>query len=259
MTLSFDSLHLFLFVFVRLGGMILLNPLLARRNVPMTARMGLIFFLTVLVAPQAPILTPLAGMNDFGLAVILLKELALGALLGYVFQIFYYLLFFVGDYLDTAFGMSMAKVFDPGTNIQLSITSNLFSIWFVVYFLLTGGHLAMIHLFATSFQLLPVGGVLITPELTQYAMQIFIEAFVLVIRLLLPFAVVTFTMEVSMGILMKVIPQIHIFVINFQLKMGIGLIMLLTFAPTVSNFIDNYLITMLDTLQQSLIMAGGVL
>lgn len=257
MTIAFDSMALFMLIFVRLSGMILLNPLLSRRNVPMQTRMGLIFFLTVLLAPQFSA-APLAGLNDFDLVVLIIKELAVGALLGYVFQVFYYMLFFVGDYLDTAFGMAMAKVFDPGTNIQMSITSNLFSVWFIIYLLATGGHLALIHLFAASFQLLPVGKLLITPELAQYGMQVFISAFSLAVRLLLPFAVAEFTLEVSMGILMKVIPQIHIFVINFQLKMGLGILMLLLFAPSVGSFVDNYLLRMLDTLQQSLIIAGGV-
>ena len=52
-----------------------------------------------------------------------------------------------------------------------------------------------------------------------------------------------------MGILMKLIPQIHIFVINIQFKMLLGLILLLAFAAPVSSFLDNYMRIMLENLQ----------
>lgn len=258
MSIAFDSLQIFLLVFVRLAGMIFLNPLFARRNIPSQARTGLVLFLTVLIAPQIDPAS-LGRLDGFALTIVMCKELMLGALIGYVFQVFYYMLFFAGDYMDTAFGMSMAKVFDPGTNIQMSISSNLLSYWFVFYLFATNSHLAMIHLFASSFKMLPVGAIIISPEVATYMMEVFISAFSLVIRLLLPFAVTEFILEISMGILMKVIPQIHIFVINFQLKMGMGMLMLILFAPTISGFIDNFMVLTLDTLQQTVLVAGGML
>lgn len=258
MVIEVGAVNLFLLVVVRLSGMLWRNPLLGRQNFPARARMGLIFFMTVLLVPGLDP-APVSSLGGFELGIVMVKELAIGALLGYVFQVFYYLLFFVGDYLDTAFGMSMAKVFDPGTQIQMSLSGNLLSITFILYFLLTDGHLVLLHLFAHSFKMLPLGGMLFSQDLAKEMVTLFSDAFLLVIRLLLPFAVTEFTLEVSMGILMKVIPQIHIFVINFQLKMMLGFLMLFMFLPYVNAFIDNYIATMLDTLQGALIMAGGTL
>lgn len=52
----------------------------------------------------------------------LLRELFVGLACGFVFQVYYYMLFFAGDWMDMHFGMSMAKVFDPGTSIQASMS-----------------------------------------------------------------------------------------------------------------------------------------
>lgn len=258
MAIEFHGLNLFLLVFVRLCGMIFLNPLLSRRNVPNMVRMGLIFFLTILIAPTLE--TDLYEfVGDFDLALLMFKELAVGALLGYVFQIFYYMLFFVGDYMDTAFGMSMSKIFDPGTNVQMSLSGNFLSIMFILYIFATNSHLALIQLFSHSFKLFPPGGMLFSAELAKYGVALFQDVFLLAIRLALPFAVAEFALEMSMGILMKVIPQIHIFVINFQLKMGLGMLMLYLFAPYVSSFMDNYIVILFDTLQNSLVVSGGII
>ena len=116
-----------LLVFARIGGLLGMNPLFARRNVPGVIRAGLTFLLTALIAPGV-IVTGLSANNSLELAVGMLKELFLGFACGYVFQIYYYLLFFAGDLMDTHFGMSMAKVFDPGSSIQMSVSSTLLNI-----------------------------------------------------------------------------------------------------------------------------------
>jgi flagellar biosynthetic protein FliR len=44
----------------------------------------------------------------------------------------------------------MAKVFDPGTSIQMSISGNIFSLLFVLFLFVTDSHLVLIRLFASS-------------------------------------------------------------------------------------------------------------
>lgn len=258
MVIGFDSINLFLLVFVRMAGMILFNPMLTRRNVPSMVRMGLVFFMTVLVAPTVDP-AQAAGIGDFELAFVMFKELAIGLLLGYVFQLFYLMLYFTGDLLDVTFGLSMAKVFDPGTNLQVSITSNLLFQVFMLYLLVTDTHLAILHLFCYTFKALPLGGAVLSLDLAHEMLVLFSGVFMLVIRLALPFVAMEFVLEVGMGILMRFVPQIQVFTINFQLKQGLGFMMLLLFAPFIGSFLDNYLIVMLENMQRAIVMIGGTL
>lgn len=254
MNIEFEGLTLLILVFVRMASMILLNPMLARRNVPQQVRMGLVFFLTILIAPTLP---AVPQMDTFSLVLALFGEICIGLLCGYVFQIFYYMLFFVGDFLDTEFGMSMAKVFDPGTNIQMSVTGNFLTIFFMVYIFLTNSHLIMIQIFASSFTAIPAGGSIDITVVAQYAIDLFIQVFLFVLRLILPFTVAEFTLEVAMGVLMKVIPQITIFVINFQLKLILGMVMLILCAPIIGSFMDHYIIVLFENLQRSMEVLAG--
>lgn len=211
-------------------------------------RAGLTFLLTALIAPGV-IVTGLSANNSLELAVGMLKELFLGFACGYVFQIYYYLLFFAGDLMDTHFGMSMAKVFDPGSSIQMSVSSTLLNILFILYIFATDSHLLMIRIFANSFQVLPPGAFTFSQGSAEFFVQLFIATFSLAIRLVFPFMAAEFVLELSMGVLMKLIPQIHIFVINIQFKMLLGLLLLLAFAGPVASFTDNYMRLMLESLQ----------
>lgn len=238
----------FLLTFARLGGLIGMNPLLNRKNIPNSVRAGLIFIMTILLAPNVS--TNLVdNLNSLELALGMMKELFVGMACSYVFQVFYYMLFFAGDLMDMQFGMAMAKVFDPGTNIQMSVSTNWLNIIFVLFIFATDSHLLLIKLFADSFNILPLGMAVFSENSAKFFVDIFVTAFSLAVRLLIPFMAAEFVLESAMGILMKLIPQIHVFVINIQFKLALGLILLLAFASPISSFIDNYMRLMLENLQ----------
>ena len=230
----------------------------ARRNVPSTIRAGLTFLLTALIAPTVTV-TGAAAQDSLSLALGMMKELLVGFACGYVFQVFYYMLFFAGDLLDTNFGMSMAKVFDPGTNIQMSVSGTLLNLLFVLYIFATDSHLLLIRIFAQSYRVLPAGGVVMGTEVWQFFIQLFFSVFSMALRLTLPFMAAEFVLELSMGVLMKLIPQIHIFVINIQFKMLLGMLLLLAFSGPIGAFLDNYMRVMLENLQTAFSVLGGAL
>lgn len=256
MTIALAEMHVYVLVFARFSAMILLNPLLARRNVPMMFRMGLVLLMTLLVTPALPMQTPVPA-NDFLMIAALLRELLVGMALGYVFQLFYYMLFFAGDQLDVEFGMSMAKMFDPSTNIQMSLTGNLLTVLFVLYLFATNGLQEMLYLFACSFEVIPPGGAMLTKELAGFGMELFSSLFLLMFRLMLPFIAAEFTLQAALGVLMKLVPQIHVFVINFQLKQGLGMLLLLLFAPAIGSFIDRYVVLLFENMQRALVLLAG--
>ncbi|MCI8441178.1 MAG: flagellar biosynthetic protein FliR [Provencibacterium sp.] len=250
----YDSLSVVLLVFVRLAGMVLFNPLLSRRNVPSQVRIGFVLVLTLLIYPGVG---SLPQMNGLDIVIGMVRELFAGFCCGYVFQLFYYFLFFAGDFMDMQFGLSMAKVFDPGTNIQASVSGTLLSTWFVLYIFATDSHLLLIRIFATSYDIIPVGAFGLSSEALGYSISLFISAFSLVLRLTLPFIATEFTLEMGMGVLMKLIPQIHVFVINIQFKILLALIMFWAYAGPLSSFLDRYMNEMLHSIENALYVLAG--
>jgi len=65
--------------------------------------------------------------------------------------------------------------------------------------------------------------------------------------------VAAFTLEISMGILMKLIPQIHVFVINIQVKVMLGIFLLLVLIQPITHVLDKSLGEMIQNMQNVLI------
>lgn len=248
---SFNDVSTFILVFCRMAGMILFNPLLSRRHIPAKVKIILSIGMTILVTPTVLGDAP-AIQNDLALVFAMGRELFAGVACGFVFQIFYYLLFYAGDVMDVGFGLSMAKVFDPGTNIQMSQSGNLLQVFFVLYIFATNSHLLLIRIFTSSYMIIPVGAVTFGGEVGRFVAELFVQVCSLVIRLVLPFMAATFTMEIAMGILMKLIPQINVFVINLQSEILLGLTLLLLFSGPLSTFVDNYMNIMFQSIEKVL-------
>lgn len=252
LSIAIDNIYVYILVFVRLAGIIAFNPIMTRKNVPAMTRTGLIFFATVLLAPLVPIPAGFAD-NSFDLVFCIVREIAVGWLMGYIFTIFFYMLSFVGDLLDMQFGLSMAKVMDPGTGVQSAFTGNLINLIFMAYFFVTNSHLVLIKAAVNSYDLIPVGAAEINIyAAASFGIDFFTEAFSLAIRLAFPFVAAEFVLEIGMGILMKLIPQIHIFVINMQFKILLAIIILFAMAKPITVFIENYIIVMFDYMSEAL-------
>lgn len=251
-----QDIVVYILVFLRMAGMLFFNPIISRKNIPTQFRIALVLCITILIAPTIDA-TQLKISDDILLVAAMFYELIIGILFNYVFQIFYYMLFFAGDVLDFQFGLSMAKVFDPGTNIQMSVSGNLLNILFIMYFFATDCHLQLINMMVTSFNILPVGAMQLSGDIAAYGLNLFVDVFSLIIKLTLPFIAMEFVIEISMGILMKLIPQIHVFVINIQFKLLLAFILLLLFAQPISEYIDQYISALFQSLAKMLTVIAG--
>ena len=155
------QITLFSPILMRMSGFILLNPILGRRNIPMQVKAGFIFILTVTVysfstGDAFDITNPL----EYGL--LLFKEFAAGYAIGFVTELFFFVITFAGYVMDFQMGMSMSTVYDPQSNAQVPITGSLLQAFYVLLFFAVDGHLALMKILLTSAEIVPYGGILLT-------------------------------------------------------------------------------------------------
>lgn len=252
MTVQFDGLAIYLLVFVRLFACFMFNPVFSRKNLPLSAKLAFIVWITLIVAPLVTS-DGIRNIDDLSFILLIFKELLLGYFLGYVVQLYLYMLLFVGDLLDYQFGLSMAKVFDPQTYVQVSIIGNLFQLLFIVLFFMSNSHLMFIQMVVNSFDYISLDSWFSLNQVIPFILDLFIVVFMLVIKLALPMIVAAFTLEVAMGILMKLIPQIHVFVINIQIKVLLGIFLLIVMIQPITQILDRSLGEMIQNMQNVLI------
>lgn len=252
---NWEAFTLFLYITARMSGFILFNPLLGRRNLPGFFRGGMVLVLAVFVFPltQQRVAVPNGVVT---LALRLLLELALGFVLGVVVDFFFYIPQLAGLAIDTQMGMTMNQIYDAGAQANLSVSGQLLNVLMTLLFFAANGHHTLTRILVTSGQIVPFGGVSIGAQVTDMMLALFIECTVLAVKLCMPILAAELLGQIGMGVLMKAIPQINVFSINIELKVLIGLVLLLLLIAPFSEFLLDAEMLMLNSLQEVLELVG---
>lgn len=248
-SLLFDNFETNLLVFSRVLGIFAFNPLLSRRNIPQIVKVVcciLITMIVIMVRQPEPVET---GTVIGVYLAMLLKEGFVGAVLGFITDMFFYSVQMSGEIMDMQSGLGMAKVFDPGTNLQMSIMGSFVSFMMYLYFFVINAHLTYIELFVKSFDIIPLGFEGINPDLGISIVEYFSVVLTLVLKIAMPLIVSQTILQFCVGVLMKSVPQIQIMVINIQLKVGFGFLILFLVAVPLSDLIEKFMNTWLETLE----------
>jgi flagellar biosynthetic protein FliR len=252
--LIFSNYLIFLLVFIRLTGMIVLNPILGRRNVPAQLKVGLAFFISIIVINVIPYKElKFAGIEGFIFAG--LKEFSIGFAINFLFQLYLSVIIISSELIDFQLGFGMSKIYDPQSNVHMPITGSLLNAMYILIFFSSNSHLTFAKIMVLSFNIVPVGTELFNPEFSKFLVDLFGNILVLAVKLSLPVIAVEVISEIGLGILMKTVPQINVFVVGLQLRLLIGLIMVAILLGGAAGFIDNMTEEMFRNINRSLKLA----
>ncbi|MEG2928851.1 MAG: flagellar biosynthetic protein FliR [Oscillospiraceae bacterium] len=246
-----ENITAFAFVMARMSGCVLFNPIFARRNIPNIAKSALVLVLSVFLYTTMPFQAPQIG-TTIEFMVLISKEFIVGFVIGYIVSLFGYVIILGGELIDFQIGIAMAKVFDPQTNMQVALSASFYNITYMLLFLGINGHVTLIKLFLTSAKILPFGKIFIGPGLPDYILQIFCDCTVLAMKLAMPIVAVGIMVEMGVGILMKLIPQINVFVLNIQIKLIVGFIGMIAIYYPLADFLEKMIVTMFDAIEMSM-------
>lgn len=248
-TLLFDNFETNLLVFSRVLGIFAFNPILSRKNIPQMVKIiCCIFIAMIVIMVRQP--EPVDTGEVVGVYLIaLLKEGFVGVVIGFVTDMFFYSVQMSGEIMDMQAGLGMAKVFDPGTNLSMSIMGSFVSFMMYLYFFVTNAHMTYIELFVKSFDIIPLGFEGISPDLGITIVEYFSVVLTLVLKLAMPLIVSQTILQFCVGVLMKSVPQIQIMVVNIQIKVGFSFLILFLVAKPLSEFLDKFMDTWLETIE----------
>ena len=251
MTMDWAQLYLFTLIFMRVTGFVLFNPILGRNSLPGLVRAGIVMVFSVFVLStvgQAP--TPPGSVLEFGLHLVL--ELGVGFVLGFVMQLFFMVIQVGGEVIDAQMGLTMAQVYDSSSQVNMTVTASLLNVLMVLLFFTENGHYTMLRIFLASDQVVPFGEAALGQAVASGVAEVFLSCMVLAIKLAFPILAAELLGELGMGILMKAIPQINAFVINIELKVITGLVLLFLFLSPISEFLLGVEADMLEAMSQML-------
>lgn len=236
--LTLKDIEVFLMILMRITSFMFIAPFFSIPNTPMRVKVGLSIFISMLIYMAVPLEMPeYSGLWEY--AIIIVKESAVGLLIGFAAFIASVSVLFAGRMIDMEIGLSMSNMFDITTKTSASITGGLYNYLLIIMMVITDMHLFLLEAVADSFKLIPIGGIHVN-GLYGPVMIFFSDYFAIGFRIVLPVFAVTLILNAILAILAKVSPQMNMFAVGIQLKVlvGLGTIFLLAGSlPAMADFI----------------------
>jgi len=233
------NLDIFIWVLLRITAFLLACPLFGRKEIPSVTKIGLSIFLAyiLIISGRVSVLRYPASLAEFTL--VCLNETLRGMLMGFASSIIFSVLANAGRLIDTAIGFQMAEVYDPVYGAKTSVSANLLNVAAFLVFLSVNGHLHMIKILSDSYSASPIGTGFNASVLYDIVVSAFSFSFLISLKLVLPVIIIILLSEAVMGMILKFIPQMNIFIIGMPLKVLIGLFALFYLITPLTMTFDN--------------------
>ena len=219
---SYGDLELFLLIFVRVASFVYIAPFFSMSNTPSRVRVGLAFFISVLLYQTGP---EQEGAYDTltGYTIIVMKEAVTGFLIGFGANLCTAVVSFAGQIADMEMGLSMASLFDPATKQQTTITGVYYNYMVLLLLMISGMHRYLLKALAETYELIPINGAVFHDDALLQALITFMGDYIIVgFRICLPIFAVMIILNAVLGILAKVSPQLNMFAVGIQMKVLVG-------------------------------------
>ncbi len=219
----------FLLLFVRFSSLLVFLPIFNYSTIPVSIKGAFAFYLTLLFFPLMPATSYNFTVDTF-MAVILL-EVMLGFLAGFVLQMLFYILHFAGELISFQMGFSMASTIDPQTQSQSPIVGQVFTLIALLILLLIDGHHLMIEFMAKSIQSSPIGTFVLEGDVVKYSIKAMSHLFIMGFTIAFPIIALSLLSDIIFGMIMKTMPQFNLLVVGFPIKISIAFFILTIILP----------------------------
>lgn len=220
-----QHVDIFLLVFMRVSGIFVIAPIFGNENIPMTARIGLVGIISLLLVPLVGGTAMIAADQWLTFVYYALQELLIGISIGFVGAIYFSVSFLAGTLLDRQTGLALANAIDPMTDTEIPILGSFYNVLFIFLFLSINGHHIFIRALTDSYAMLPIGHtVILSDDIVRLMISFFRDLMVLAFILSTPVVVTSFLANVVLGIFAKTMPQINVFVVGMPLRIIVGML-----------------------------------
>jgi flagellar biosynthesis protein FliR len=232
----FDVFHItqgqfetFLLIWIRVTTMLYVFPVFQAQQVPTPVRIGLGMLISFVLYHVVPTTQPLPDLG--ALFVAAFSQVLLGLVVGFVAYLVFTGIQFAGEILDIQIGFAVANVLSPQSQQQVTIIGELELTLATLFFLISNSHLLFLQGIGGSFHLVPLPYVTLDPSVAGNVVGFLQDAFLIVLKIAAPPAIALFIVNIALGLMSRVAPQMNVFVVGFPLQIGVGLIMMAISVP----------------------------
>lgn len=215
--------------FARLGAAVMLLPGIGEAEVPAPLRLGLGLAILALLFPVlAPGLPPMPE-SLAELARLMATEAVIGLWLGTLARILVIAFAMAGQAIATLIGLSSLFAYDASLGMGGTALGRAFALMAVVLVLSTGLYRLPLEALAESYTVMPAGAPFPAGAAALAVARVGADSLDLALRISAPFVVGAVLLNVALGLLARLAPQVQTFFVAVpgQILAGLGLLALL--------------------------------
>ncbi len=246
-TYQFQSL---LLIITRVAPILFMMPPLSSRVVPNIAKIGLTLTVSLVLWPVVKIEAPFFPSEPFSFGFFMISEFMIGFFLGLSIRFIFAGIQLAGEYAGLQMGLAMASIIDPQSGTDSTLIAQFYYLLGLLIFLSVDGHHWIFRALVQSFHLLAPGEFYLQEGLYRHLLSLSGNMFLLAIKMAAPVMAVLILVQIVLGIVARMVPQVNVLISSFPLTISLGLI----FLGLSIEFLGPYLQTLFDESGKGLVM-----
>ncbi len=210
-------------VFARLGAMVMLIPGFGDDAVPPRIRLAFAFLMALLITPivASNVGGPPGTVGEMGGAII--KEVLVGLMIGTILRVLTAALNVAGEIIAIQTTLSFAQTVDPAQGMNGNAISSFLGLLGLMIIMTTDLHHLFLGAIVRSYSLFPFTQPVDVNDGVTLMIRTVADAFALGVQLAAPIIVFSLVLNVSVGLISRVMPQFQIFFVTSPLSVLMGL------------------------------------
>ncbi len=235
------SVWAFMLLLCRLGSTIMLMPGWGESSVPPRVRMALAVFVTIAAFPLLSPQMPAQPESVVKMAGAVFSELAVGLYMGLIGRILVSTLESAGAKIAQSINLSNAFMFNPLMAQQGTVTGALLSFVGIVLLFASDMHLLLLTGLIGSYEAFPPATLPPIADMTRGIITVAESSFVIATQLAMPFLITTIMLNISLGVLSRLMPQMQVFFVAMPIQVLFGLFLFaLTIGGTMLVWLQSF-------------------
>ena len=219
-----SNLQTFLLIFSRVVSVLWLLPVFSSKAVSVPFKAGVSLLIAYLLFDSIGVDRSFSS-DPYFLFLFVMKEVFIGLSIGFFVRVLFTAVNVAGEIISIQSGFSFARFMDPLSMTQVTVIEQLKNLLAMMLFLAMDAHHILVRAIVASFREVPIGSVTIQQSFFQYLITVSGRIFVTGFKIGAPIIVTLMFVEIALGMLSRMIPQINIFIEGIPLKILVTVIM----------------------------------
>lgn len=209
--------------FLRVIAVFTAAPVFSSRAFPVRAKIALAFFVALAAQASLPNM-PVVGFNDPMALGVAVQQVGVGLAIGFAVRVVFAAVELAGEVVGFQMGLNFAAFFDPTIGAQTSAVARFFGQMTSLLFLAMNGHLMVLFAIVRSFQSFPVDQSFLDTLKHMKLQTLGADLFASALWIALPMVGMLMFVNMALGIVSRVAPQMNIFAVGFPITLGVGMV-----------------------------------